>query len=139
MRLIYLFTFVFTVSCTGGIELKNVDYGALLHDGNSKVWIVDELLVNGIDASGVNAYSKDLFIFHENTTVNVIPMKALGDAGPKRGNFDLNSIKNQITFDMEKEMWYMEFKYITEDSLLLVPRIKNKPTFSMKLKPFPVL
>lgn len=140
MKLSYVFILIILSSCTRGIDLKNVDYSVLLNDSNSKVWIVEELISNGVDVSGVNTYSKDLIIFHESRDVNIIPMKALGDAAPKRGKYDLNSIKNEITFEMEGgETWKMQFDYVTEDSVLMIPRKKGTSEFSMKIKPFPTL
>lgn len=140
MKFSYVFILIVLSSCTRGIDLKNVDYSVLLNDSNSKVWIVEELISNGVDVSGVNTYSKDLIIFHESRDVNIIPMKALGDAAPKRGKYDLNSIKNEITFEMEGgETWKMQFYYVTEDSVLMTPRKKGTNEFSMKIKPFPTL
>lgn len=140
MRSLFILLLVTAGACTRGIDLKNVDYSALLNDSNSKVWIIEEMISNGVDISGVNTYSKDLIIFHESRDINIIPMKALGDAAPKRGKYDLNSIKNQITFDMEGgESWKMKFEYVTEDSILIVPRSKGSADFSFKIKPFPAL
>jgi hypothetical protein len=121
--------------------MKSVHYDTLLHDENSKVWLINNVIVDGVDVSPTNKMSKDLMIFYESREVTIVPLKDMGKVVPKRGVYSLNSDDRMIDLDFieSKESWQFDLTYITEDSILMVPRKGREPEFKIRLVPFPKL
>lgn len=135
--LIGLVSFSF-FGCTTGVDLKSVDYHYLLNDGNSKVWIIDQLFVDGIDTSPAIKTNKELLIFYKDLTFYLTPLKDLGSLKPDKGYFTLNSNKRimNLNFDDDRT-WEFDIEYLTEDSI----KINSQPTSELEanliLKPLP--
>lgn len=140
MRLLLFISLSLIVqSCTNGVELKKVDKNPLFHDGNSKVWLIDEVTMDGTIVSKDLMYDKSILVFHESGNVNMIPMNEIGDRNPKRGYFFVNSNDDKIMMEFGKETWDMRFDYITEDSIKMLPNKESHVFFELKIIPFPEL
>jgi hypothetical protein len=116
-----------------------VDKNPLFHDGNSKVWLIDEVTMDGTIVSKDLMYDKSILVFYESGNVNMIPMNEIGDRNPKRGYFFVNSNDDKIMIEFGKETWDMRFDYITEDSVKMLPNKESDVFFELKIIPFPEL
>ena len=136
---LFFITLIFS-ACTTGIELESVDYTSLFTDSNSKVWIVNKMLLQNANIAPVNNEGKDLLIFHHNGHCDMISMKDITRKPVRKGRFTLDSKMRLMTIDFDdKKQWSLEIPYITEDSVLLNATKKSDIPFSIQIKPFPEL
>ena len=133
-RLSYIFPLLF-VGCTSGVSMKSVHYDDLFNDSNSKVWLVNEFVVDNVNISSSALYEKNLLIFFGNGLVNYISMKGIGDISPKRGNYYLNSEDRNMRIEFDDAAWDMNLDYITEDSVLFVTTKNSDRQFTMQIIP----
>ena len=80
-------------ACTTGIELEAVDYTSLFTDSNSKVWLVNKMLLQDANIAPVKNENKDIIIFHQNGHCDLISMKDLTRKPVRKGSFTLDSKK----------------------------------------------
>ncbi len=125
-------------SCTLGTSMESVNYDHLFHDSNSKVWVVNKLMVDNAVISPNALYDKHLIIFYRNRNCDYIPFRDLTREAPRKGDFFVDSDKRtlDIKFYDNREEWKLDFVYLTEDSILLSPRKDSDIQMSMQLKPF---
>lgn len=90
-RSIILLVLVLLASCSTGVELKPVDLGTLFHDGNSKVWLVDKVIIDRQNFAPKQAADKDAFIFYASSKCSFQPLKTIGDFSSKNGEFSIYS------------------------------------------------
>lgn len=127
-------------SCVESINLNSVDYDSLFNDANSKVWMVDQVLQDGENVAATINLQKDLIIFHRSHVVNIVPLADIYKSSPKRGSYYLDSDERTMSMEfLDKSTWNFELGYLTEDSVLLVPKEDSHLQFSLKIKPFPEL
>jgi hypothetical protein len=140
MRKVYTFIALLILSgCTSGIPLKSVDYSHVLSDENSKVWVIEKEIVNGVNISSGLTSQKDLIIFHNSGRVQIIAMKALGHTRPKSGYYHLNSQEMNLGISFKHEEWNMELVYVTEDSVYFKPKSNSDYKHELQIKPLPEL
>ncbi len=140
MKRLWFIVPLMLTSCTNGVDLDGVDYTTLFTDSNSKVWIVNKVIIDNANIAPVEVIDKDLFIFHHNGHCDYIPMRDLTRKPVKKGYFHLNSRTNSMTIDFkEGKMWRLDFPYITEDSVLLQASPNSDIQITVQLKPFPEL
>lgn len=124
-------------ACSRGVELLPVNKGALLHDLNSKVWMMDKVLTTDSNLAPPINFDKDILVFYRSGKCLLQPMRTLGDIEGKRGNFSLYSDEKALTFYFGVEKWDFSFNIISEDTLFLIPRKKSDFKYSIVLVPFP--
>lgn len=140
MKKQHLFIVLIFSACTTGVELESVDYTTLFTDSNSKVWLVNKILLQDANMSPLKNENKEILIFHQNGHCDFIAMKDLTRKPVRKGVFILDSKKRLMTIDFEdKKQWSFEIPYITEDSVLLNATPKSKIPYSIQIKPFPEL
>lgn len=127
-------------ACTTGVDLQSVDYTSLFTDSNSKVWIINKVIIQDANISPVKNENKEIIIFYNNGHCDLIPMKDLTRKPVRKGTFILDSKKREITIDFKDDkFWDFNIPYITEDSVLLNAKENSKTPFSIQIKPFPEL
>ena len=95
-------------SCTAGVDLESVDYTSLFTDSNSKVWIVNEMIVGEANIAPVNNEGKDIVIFHQNGHCDYIALKDVTRKPVRKGRFTLNSQSRVLTIDFfDNNSWYL--------------------------------
>ncbi len=138
-RFWYILPIILT-ACTNGVELDRVDYTTLFTDSNSKVWLVNKVIVDNANIAPLEVFDKDIFIFHHNGHCDYIPMKDLTRKPVQKGYFDLDSKTNSMTIDFKQgEIWRLDLPYIEEDSVLLQAHPDSDIQVSIQIKPFPEL
>ncbi len=126
-------------SCTNGISLQSVDYSGLLNDGNSKVWLISRESTAGIDITEPIVSRRRIMVFHDDGTINVIPMNSIGQTSPMRGTYYMSSEQKQLTIDFKEESWILKADYITEDSIAFKATNASEIKLDILLKSFPKL
>lgn len=127
------------IGCTTGYPLKSVDYNDLFCDGNSKVWVVDKMIVNRVNTAQEPVEKKDLFIFHESGVLDFLPMKALGNEAPRKGRYYLDSDKRELSITFDREEWLFELPVLEEDRVLMKPAKRGNAPYTIELIPLPEL
>ncbi|MDX2361319.1 MAG: hypothetical protein QNK23_10965 [Crocinitomicaceae bacterium] len=140
VRSFSILIFIILTACTSGVHLESVNYNDLFHDGNSKVWLVNKVMVNNAVISSVKNSDKHVLIFHENNACEYIAMKDITRKSPERGYFILNSELRTVYIEFEDDhRWEFTIAYIEEDSILLEPTSTSDANFTIQLTPFPEL
>jgi len=122
-------------SCVSGVEMKSVHYEYLLNDGNSKVWMIDQMIVGNTNVSAYQAHEKELLIFFQNGRFQYIPVKELGHKTGLVGNYFLDSEEKELKLYFKEDIWQFKMEEISEDSIYLVPLKESDANFSMQLVP----
>lgn len=140
MRRIYLIFPLIFVGCTTGISMESVDYNSLFNDSNSKVWLVNKVIIGNADISPVKNMDKDIMVFHVNGNCDYIALKDVTRKSPRKGYYYLNSNERTMIIDYKNgESWDLKLSYLTEDSILMEPTRKSDILIAVQLKPFPEL
>jgi hypothetical protein len=127
-------------ACSTGVELKGVNYGYLFHDGNSKVWMIDKVLIGKTDFSPPDKRNKDIIIFYENGKCTFQPVHTLGNITGRKGEYSVFSDEKSLTMYFDKaEMWEFKISSIKEDQIVLSPTKKSDLKYKMVLIPLPEL
>lgn len=120
--------------------MNEVNYEHLFHDSNSKVWLVNKVMVGNAVVSPEPLYDKEILIFHSSGNINLLPMRDLTRAVGERGFFILKSKERQLILELDRSgRWIFDLEYLTEDSILMVPGAKSDTNISLQLIPFPEL
>lgn len=126
-------------ACTTGYPLKSVDYNDLFTDGNSKVWLVNKMLVGDVDVAEHILWNKSVLIFHNSGTVDYISLKAMGQKAPRKGKFYLDSDDRVLNVEFKGESWWFDIPVLEENKIILKPKKKSDVKFKLELIPLPQL
>jgi hypothetical protein len=137
MRKIFIAIPILLFSCTSGINLKSVDLTDLFCDSNSKVWIVNKLIVGNSVISPFEDKDKDVMVFYLNRNCDYVALKDLGRKEPSKGYYLLDSELKTMTVEFKPDsIWDLTLSYITEDSILMKPTKESDIQYGIQLKPF---
>jgi len=134
----YLILFILTSSCTTGVSLIENDFSSLLHDGNSKVWMIKELNSNGSDFAKKGEI-RDLLIFYENGTCILQSTAEIANQTGQRASFKANFAQKTLSITFPKEKWDFIVEIKSDNEIHLKPIQGTKTNFSMTLVPLPEL
>jgi hypothetical protein len=132
------FFLLFFSSCTTGVSLIENDFSTLLHDGNSKVWMIKELISNGSDFAKKGEI-KDLLIFYENGNCILQSTAEIGNQTGQRANYKANFAQKTLSISFPKENWDFIVEIRSDDEILLKPVQGSKTNFSLTIVPIPEL
>jgi hypothetical protein len=134
----YLILFILASSCTTGVSLIENDFSSLLHDGNSKVWMIKELNSNGTDFAKKGDI-RDLLIFYENGTCILQSTAEISNQTGQRASFKANFAQKTLSITFPKEKWDFKVEIKADNEIHLKPIQGTKTNFSMTLIPLPEL
>ena len=134
----YLILFILASSCTTGVSLIENDFSSLLHDGNSKVWMIKELNSNGSDFAKKGEI-RDLLIFYENGTCILQSTAEIANQTGQRASFKANFAQKILSITFPKEKWDFKVEIKADNEIHLKPIQGTKTNFSMTLVPLPEL
>jgi len=138
-RLFILLSIIVTASCSTGVNLKPVDLGSLFHDGNSKVWLVDKVIIDNQNFAPKQAADKDAFIFYSTSKCSFQPLKTLGDFSSKNGEYSVYSDEKMLTVYFKKELWEFNISSFKDNRIVLKPTRKSDLKYTLVLIPLPEL
>ncbi len=142
MKILYfcfLVALLCCTSCSSGIELKPVKKDNLLHDMNSKVWMVDKVIFKDSNLAPRINLDKDVIIFYNSGRCVFQPMKTLGDFVGKQGAYSLDSEYMTLSLYFLAEKWDFQVYISNIDTLILEPTKQSDLNYTMVLVPFPEL
>ncbi len=122
-------------ACTTNVEMKAVDYDYLLNDGNSKVWMIEQMIVDKTNVTAQQDDQKELLIFYGNGHFQYIPIKQLGYKKGKVGSYYLVSSEKELKLYFKEAIWQFKLTEISEDSIYLEPIKGSDANFSILLVP----
>ncbi|MFO0494799.1 MAG: hypothetical protein ACK50Y_04645 [Flavobacteriia bacterium] len=134
-----LFQMILIASCSTGVELKPVKKDALLHDMNSKIWMVEKVILNDSNVAPRINFDKDILVFYKSGRCVFQPMKTLGDFVGKQGEYSLDSEDMKLSLYFMAEKWDFNLYLSQEDTLILEPTKQSDLKYTMILVPFPEL
>lgn len=121
--------------CASNAEMKGVHYDYLLNDGNSKVWMIEQMIVDKSNISSQMNRDKELLIFFQSGSFQYIPVKQLGHKAGRTGDYFLDSEDKELKLYFKEAVWEFNLTEISEDSIYLVPTSKSDVGFSLQLVP----
>jgi hypothetical protein len=134
-----LFVFlVFLSSCTRGVKLIENDFSSLLHDGNSKVWMIKDLISNGSDFAKKGEI-KDLLIFYDNGTCILQSTAEMANQTGQRASYKANFAQKTLSITFPKEKWDFVVEIKSDNEINLKPVKNSNTNFSITLVPLPEL
>lgn len=122
-------------ACTSNVEMKAVHYDYLINDGNSKVWMIQQMIVNKSNITAQRDAQKELLIFYGTGRFQYIPIKQLGHKSGKVGSYFVFSSEKVLKMYFRESIWKFKMKEISEDSIYLEPVKGSDAQFSMLLVP----
>jgi len=128
-----------TVILSGcGIDqsMKAVDPYIFVHDNSSKIWLVDQLLINKNDYTPMQFRYKELIAFHENRNAYFYRMNEFGDHPGVKATFWMDKSKREFGFDFDKKSWIFHIVSMTRTKIVLRPK-NHSFNYTMVLIPFP--
>lgn len=139
MKRVLFKTFFITIlaSCTAGYSLKKVDRGIILHDENSKVWVIDQEIEGGVNLAPMLDYRKKLMIFYKGGQMRITPVQKLVVDSMEYMDYFVNDSEDLITIYTDSSVNKLKFKYFTRDSILMESTQDAKRQVIYKIKPLP--
>lgn len=145
VRLSFILVLLSLVSCATDVNWKPVSYGHLLHDGNSKVWLVDAMInKNGMDVGSLDRDDKNVLIFYFSGSFMYQSVRDMGTSKGRKGSYLFDTEKKSLSliFDSSEigtkaETWHYSFETVTEDSIYIAPLKKSKAELGLKLISYP--
>ena len=134
----FFFLLVFFSSCTTGISLIENDFSSLLHDGNSKVWMIKELISNGSDIAKKGEI-RDLLIFYEDGTCILQSTAEIANQKGQRASYKANFAQKTLYISFPKEKWDFIVEIKSDNEIHLKPIQGAKSNFSLTIIPLPEL
>jgi hypothetical protein len=129
---------LFFSSCTTGVSLIENDFSSLLHDGNSKVWMIKDLVSNGSDFAKKGEI-RDLLIFYENGTCILQSTAEIAKQTGQRASYKANFAQKTLSINFPKEKWDFIVEIKSDNEIHLKPVQGSKTSFSLTIVPLPEL
>ncbi len=134
----YIFLFFLLEACTTGVSMVENDFSSMLHDGNSKVWMIRDIVSNGNNFAKKGDI-KDLLIFYDNGYCILQSTFEIGTQTGQKGQFKADFAAKKLIVEFPKETWDFSVDIKSENEILLKPATNSKTTFSMVIIPLPEL
>lgn len=139
MKVAFLVLTVLIVSCSSNADLIAVNKHALLTDNNSKVWLVDKVIVGTKNFAPLINSQKDILIFYDNGHCAYQNISRLGDYPAKKGDFSLYADDSSLFLHFQNETWRFRYQQLSEDTISLLPEKNSDLNYQLILVPFPEL
>jgi hypothetical protein len=138
MRLFFTFSaVVLFISCSDQYSLDPLPIEPLLHNGNSKLWVIDQILKGKKNLAPQVNMQKDVLVFYENGKCIVQPMSSIGDIVGKKGEYKAYSEDSTLTLYFKNEKWDFKLKFFGEDTIVLAPKKSSDLAYKLVIVPFP--
>ena len=135
MRVLLFIAVVTFAGCTSSARLKPISYDYLLNDGNSKVWMINQMVIEKTDIAPRKDTQKELMIFYNDGKFQYIPVQELGHKKGRIGSYFLDSEEKTLKLYFKEDTWHFKLKQITEDAIYMTPMQDSKVEFSLGIVP----
>lgn len=126
---------VFILSCDSDSgSINKLQLEPLFHDNSSKVWLLENQIIDGIDRVEFEFKEKELFIFYNGGDVYQSKVKYVSSKRGFRGRFSIQNENKEFVLDYDnKKLAQYKIRFLSEDSVWL----ENKEFGRLKLIPLP--
>lgn len=139
IRFSSILSVVVLLGCKAGVEMNEVNFSSLFHDGNSKVWMINKIVASGDDFAPSNYWEKDVAIFYHSGKCSIQPLKSLGESPGKKGDYNIHSESKSLTINFKNETWDFLLTTISEDKIIMKPVKGSDLKYTIELIPLPEL
>ncbi len=122
-------------SCTSSARMRPISYDYLLNDGNSKVWMINEMSIDKTNIAPRIDTQKELLIFYSDGHFQYIPVQELGHKKGSVGSYFLDSEEKTLKLYFKEDIWHFKLNQITEEVIYMSPMPDSKVEFSMEIVP----
>ena len=123
-------------ACNTDESMKELDPYIFLHDNSSKIWLVDQLLINKNDYSPMRFKYKQMIAFHESRNAYIHTVKDFGEHHGLKALYTMDRAKREFRFQFNKKEWIFHIVYLSRTKIVLRPKYKSF-NYTMVLIPFP--
>ena len=124
-------------ACSSGISMKAVNLDSFFNDNSSKVWLVDNLSLNGDEISPIRDGFKDVFIFYKSGRIAVQPLNTLGNKPVLSGYFFIDSDLKTMKLVFKKTTWKFKIDELSIKKVILSPQKSSDFEYGIVLIPLP--
>ena len=122
-------------ACTSSARMRPISYDYLLNDGNSKVWMINEMSIDKTNIAPRRDSQKELLIFFSDGQFQYIPVQELGHKKGRIGSYYLDSEEKTLKLNFKEDTWHFKLNQITEEVIYMSPMPDSKVEFSMEIVP----
>lgn len=126
-------------ACSDSSEFEKVNYSNLFHDNNSKVWMLNKVMVGNKNYAPKTTEDKDIIIFYSSGKCYFQAFKNLAHFPGKKGEFSVYSEQSLISIFFKKERWDFKMVSLEEDKIILKPTKSSDLQYQLELIPLPEL
>ncbi len=128
---------MFLSGCTSGISMKAVNLDSFFNDNSSKVWLVDNLSIDGNQHSPIRDGFKDVFIFYKSGKIAIQPLNTLGNKPILSGYFFIDSDAKTMKLEFKNTNWKFNIDEISLKKVILSPIESSDFKYGIVLIPLP--
>jgi hypothetical protein len=128
---------IFLFSCTSNWKWEHVDIAPLLHDHNSKIWLVDKLTDGGKRNYPLRKIEKMVLVFYSTGRYAFYPVINLGEECLEKGRYEVKSDSKQLLMITEGRVERTFDVVFKNERIVLKGLPKGSKTQQMELIPFP--
>jgi len=137
MKRYFILVVLGLTACSTGVPLKKISFGPILHDNGSKVWMVDEVLIQGKNIAPIENTDKDVIVFYDSRVCLFQSLKSFGKDQGKKGKYSVYSDDSELSIFFENERWDFTVKSVHSKRIVLIPLKKSTFKYALVLIPFP--
>ncbi|MES2799611.1 MAG: hypothetical protein V4638_06315 [Bacteroidota bacterium] len=126
-------------SCIDNNEFHAVNYESLFNDGNSKVWMLNKVMVGDKNFAPKLPNDKDIVIFYNSGKCYFQALKKLGTQAGKKGEYSVYSSDKKITLYFQNEKWDFKIVSMEENKVILAPTKESDLSYKLEIIPLPEL
>jgi hypothetical protein len=83
-------------SCTSSWKWEYIDIAPMLHDHNSKIWLIDKLTDEGKGNYPLRKIEKMALVFYSNGRYAIYPVTNMGQECLEKGKYEVKSASKQL-------------------------------------------
>lgn len=130
---------VYLTSCVSKDSLRPIPVKEILHDNNSKVWLIDEAWANDKNWASMLRKYKETITFFEDGDVFVQHLHTFGTNAGKKGrfNYQISEDSQDTTFQIifPNYNWDFKIKEFTKNKIVLSPKASSEMQREFTLVP----
>lgn len=124
-------------ACTSGISMQAVNLDSFFNDNSSKVWLVDNLSIDGNEVSPIRDGYKDVFVFYKSGRIAVQPLNTLGNKPLLSGYYFIDSDVKTMKLVFKKTTWQFKIDEMSIKKVILSPQKSSDFDYGIVLIPLP--
>ncbi len=126
MRWTYIvISFTLLISCQSDYsDIKRINKESTFHTNSSKIWVINKVMLKGVNHSSLLLKEKDVIVFYESGKIIIQPINTLGTFPSKTGTLNLGQYDQKCTFTFPNEKWIFQ-PLLIQSNLIKLKALKN--------------